>query len=85
MVLLPHGRDQPDNAVRVTHRHAGVSVGRRAKPAKIRAAVETVLADPSFATDARALGELIVREADGRRALDEMEAVTDRPAPACFV
>ena len=75
MVLLPHGRDQADNAVRVTRRHAGVSVGRRAKPAKIRAAVETVLADPSYAADARALGDLIVREADGHRALDEMEAV----------
>ena len=66
MVLLPHGRDQADNAIRVTRRHAGVSVGRRAKPAKIRAAVQTVLADPSYAADARALGDLVRREADGQ-------------------
>jgi UDP:flavonoid glycosyltransferase YjiC (YdhE family) len=39
MVLLPHGRDQADNAVRVTARGAGVALKRSAEPSAIAAAV----------------------------------------------
>ena len=32
LVVLPHGRDQADNAARIVARHAGVKVSRTAKP-----------------------------------------------------
>ena len=53
LVVLPHGRDQADNAARIVARHAGVKVSRTSKPAKIAAAICGVLDDPSFADNAR--------------------------------
>ncbi len=59
MVILHHGRDQADNATRVTTRGAGLAVKRTATPAVIAAAVRRVLDDPAFASGARQLGESI--------------------------
>jgi UDP:flavonoid glycosyltransferase YjiC (YdhE family) len=42
LVVMPHGRDQADNAARVTSRGAGVSISRHAQPATIAAAVSRV-------------------------------------------
>ena len=73
LVILPHGRDQADNAARVVARHAGVKVPRSSKPAKIAAAICRVLDDPSFADDARALGEIIRRDAASGALVRELE------------
>ena len=48
LVVMPHGRDQADNAVRVTTRNAGVSINRNAQPATIAAAVRRILDDPRY-------------------------------------
>ncbi len=53
MVLLPHGRDQADNAVRVTTRGAGVALKRSAAPSAIAAAVRRVLQNASYRAAAR--------------------------------
>lgn len=63
IVCMPTGRDQPDNAARLTHRGAGVRVSKGATPAKIAAAVRRVLDDPSFRTAAERLGEQLRSEA----------------------
>lgn len=62
IVCMPTGRDQPDNAARLTHRGAGVKISKNAKPAKIAAAVQHVLDDPSFQTAAACLGEQLRAE-----------------------
>jgi MGT family glycosyltransferase len=80
MVCMPSGRDQPDTAARVAHRGAGVKVSKKASPAKVAAAVQQVLDDPSFAAGAERLGSQIREDLAGRAVLDELEAlaVADR-------
>ena len=73
LVVLPHGRDQADNAARVVARHAGVKVSRTAKPSKIAAAICEVLEDQSFADNARVLGESIRRDAASGALVRELE------------
>ena len=63
MVVLPHGRDQLDNAVRVSSRGAGVKLKKTATSAQIARAVSTVLADPAYRQSAAALGAVIRRDA----------------------
>ena len=78
LVVLPHGRDQADNAVRVTERGAGLKLARTAQPSAIAAAVRSVIADPGYRAAAARLGAAIRADAAGSALLDELEAV---PAP----
>ena len=73
MVILHHGRDQADNATRVTTRGAGLAVKRTATPAVIAAAVRRLLDDPAFAAGARQLGESIRRDAASGALVAELE------------
>ena len=59
MLCLPMGRDQNDNAARVAARGAGIRLPRDADSADLRAALLTLLEDPSFARSAKALGEAV--------------------------
>jgi UDP:flavonoid glycosyltransferase YjiC (YdhE family) len=62
MLVIPHGRDQADNAIRVTWRGAGLSLGTDAPVEALREALERLLAEPAFRTAARDLGERIAAE-----------------------
>ena len=73
MVVLPHGRDQLDNAVRVSSRGAGVKLKKTASSAQIARAVSTVLADPAYRQSAAALGAVIRRDAADSTLIDELE------------
>jgi len=75
MVLLPHGRDQGDTAVRVTERGAGIALKRTAQPKAIAAAITEVLQNPSFRASARQLGESVRRDADDAALLRELEDI----------
>jgi MGT family glycosyltransferase len=77
LVVLPHGRDQGDNAARLTARQAGLSVTRTASSAAIAAAVRQVLEDPALRTGAQRLGASIRRDAASGALVDELE---DLPA-----
>ena len=77
MVVLPHGRDQADNATRVTARGAGLALKRNASPEAIAAAVRRLLAEPSFRSAAGRLGQAIRRDAADGSLLAELE---DLPA-----
>jgi MGT family glycosyltransferase len=84
LVVMHHGRDQADNAVRVTTRGAGLSVSRRAKPDEIAAAVRRLLDDESFRHGARRLGDALRRDAASGRLVAELEDLApaaSRPAP----
>lgn len=74
MVVLPHGRDQPDNAVRVEARGAGLRLPKGASPQTIAEAVETVLSTPAHRAAAQRLGGLIREEMGNGRLLEELEA-----------
>jgi len=58
-LIIPHGRDQHDNAMRIGHRGAGLTLERGADAAAIRAAALRLLTEADFAKNARALGERI--------------------------
>ena len=77
LVVLHHGRDQADNAARVTARGAGLTVKRTASPDAIAKAVRRVLDDPSFRTGAAQLGRSVRRDAASGALVAELE---DLPA-----
>ncbi len=76
LVCLPMGRDQNDTAERVAHRGAGLRLKPTDPPAKIRAAVARILADPSFRERAQDLGRAI-REREG--CVDPIEVLESLP------
>jgi UDP:flavonoid glycosyltransferase YjiC (YdhE family) len=84
LVVLHHGRDQADNAARLTARGAGVSVKRTASSAAIASALQRLLDDPSFRTGAARLGASIRRDAASGALVAELEdlpSLITRPAP----
>jgi len=58
LLCLPMGRDQPDNAVKVSHRGLGLSLEPSVKPKRISRAIQKLLTDPSFRQNAKAFKEL---------------------------
>lgn len=80
MVVMHHGRDQADNAVRVTSRGAGVAVSRGAKPEKIAAAVRNLVDDGSYRAAARRLGDTLRRDADTGLLVAALEDLGEEPA-----
>lgn len=82
LLVIPHGRDQNDNAVRVTERGAGLSLPPGAGCADIRLALQRLLDEAGFASAAHRLGAQIAREASGSAVVEELEAlaaVGDKP------
>lgn len=82
MVVMHHGRDQADNAVRVTTRGAGVAVSRRARPERIAAAVRQVLDDPSHRVAAGQLGGALRRDAEAGLLVAALEEGVRIPSAA---
>jgi MGT family glycosyltransferase len=78
LVVLPHGRDQADNAARVAARGAGLVVRRTASPARIAAAVRRVLDDPRYRRAAQRLGGVIRDDAARGRVVVELEDLPRR-------
>lgn len=74
-LVMPLGRDQPDNAARVVWHGAGLTLPATAGPDRIAAAVTRLLEDPSFADAAEALGRRIRAEVDDRRIVGEVESL----------
>ena len=74
MLVIPHGRDQNDNAVRVTERGAGLALMPDASVEAIRAACERLLNEPSFRAAAKKLGDQIASEAENSTLVQELEA-----------
>jgi len=73
MLVIPHGRDQNDNAVRVTERGAGLSVMPGATVGEIREACSRLLIKPSFKTAAARLGDLAEQEARDSTVVEVLE------------
>ena len=76
MVVLPHGRDQADDAARVVATGTGLRLSRQSDAAAIRAAVRRVVEEPRFRREAgRMAGVLAAEAAHGPSAVDEVEAL----------
>jgi MGT family glycosyltransferase len=75
MLVIPHGRDQNDNAVRVTERGAGLSLMPDASAEAIRAACERLLRDPRFREDAKRLGDRVAADAERSTVVEELEGI----------
>jgi MGT family glycosyltransferase len=78
MLVIPHGRDQNDNAVRVTERNAGLSLQAGASVEEIRQACARLLGEPSFKAAAKRLGDAVAADAEHSRVVEELEAVATR-------
>jgi MGT family glycosyltransferase len=76
MVLLPHGRDQADTAVRVTSRGAGITLERTATPEVIADAVRQVLQNVAYRTSAQKLGDVVHRDAKSDALIGELEDIS---------
>lgn len=70
LFCIPDGRDQPDNAARVVLAGAGVRVGKRASPRKLRRAIAAALEDPALKRGACTLAAALARS-DGALAVVE--------------
>ncbi|HWE97229.1 MAG TPA: glycosyltransferase [Tepidisphaeraceae bacterium] len=74
MLVIPHGRDQNDNAIRITERGAGLSLMPNASAEEIRAGCLRLLNEPSFKAAAKRLGNLVAHEAESSTVVQELEA-----------
>jgi UDP:flavonoid glycosyltransferase YjiC (YdhE family) len=79
MLIVPHGRDQNDNAVRVTERGAGLSLTPDASVEAIRAACIRLLGESSFHDAARRLGDRVAQDAEKSTVAEELEAAASSP------
>jgi MGT family glycosyltransferase len=75
LVLVPLGRDQPDNAARVVHADAGIRLRKNARTSALRAAVDRVITDPRYRAAAGRMASRLAAERDDNRAVDELEQV----------
>lgn len=78
MLVIPHGRDQNDNAVRVTERGAGLALMPDAPMAAVREACERLLSQPSFRSAARVLGDKVAADTENSTVIQELEAAASR-------
>jgi MGT family glycosyltransferase len=79
MLCLPMGRDQNDNAARVTARGAGLRLTPSADSAAIRDAIAALLEKTEFAAAATRLGEAIANAEFASALVDELEALAASP------
>jgi UDP:flavonoid glycosyltransferase YjiC (YdhE family) len=80
MLVLPHGRDQGDNAVRVTERGAGLALPANASVPEIRSALARLLDEPGFTSAARRLGDAVARETAESSVVEVLEDLAREPA-----
>jgi UDP:flavonoid glycosyltransferase YjiC (YdhE family) len=78
LVVVPLGRDQPDNAGRVVYAGAGIRLRRNASASTLQTAIGRVIEDPRYRAAARRMAARLASERDDNRAVDELEQVAAR-------
>ncbi|QLY31531.1 glycosyltransferase [Nocardia huaxiensis] len=79
VLVLPHGRDQADNAARVRAHNAGITLPRTASPHRITRAVQRLLTSPAHYRAAARLGRTIRQDATSDRLMRELDPAGDHP------
>jgi MGT family glycosyltransferase len=80
MLVIPHGRDQNDNAARVAERGAGLRLTAGASVEEIRAACLRLLGERAFAEAARRLGDKVAADAARCTVVEALEAAAEPAA-----
>jgi UDP:flavonoid glycosyltransferase YjiC (YdhE family) len=75
LIVVPHGRDQNDNAARVSARGAGLVLDAQSSAEEFSAAIRQVLSDPAFGAAARALGDRVAADAEHSPVVEELERI----------
>ena len=76
LVVVPLGRDQPDNAARVRHAGAGLRLSKKAGVPALRDAIGRVLDEPRYRAAARRMAATLAAERDEDLVVDELERAT---------
>jgi MGT family glycosyltransferase len=83
LVVVPTRWDKPDNARRVVEAGVGVRLRpRECTPDKLRSAVEQVLEDRKYRTNARRIAEAFARAPGAPRAAELLDALVVREEPS---
>jgi MGT family glycosyltransferase len=75
LLVVPLGRDQPDNAARVVHAGAGIRLRKNASVHALRAATSLVIEDPRYRTAAGRMASRLAAEHDDNLVVDELEHI----------
>jgi MGT family glycosyltransferase len=75
LIVVPLGRDQPDNAGRVVYVGAGIRLRKNASADALRAAISRVIDDPRYRAAARHMAARLAAERDDTLVVDELEQV----------
>jgi MGT family glycosyltransferase len=75
VLVVPLGRDQPDNAVRAVASGAGVRVSRRSSADDLQRTISVALLDRSLRRAARTMAECMARDVGAPAAIETLEAM----------
>ena len=75
LLIVPHGRDQNDNAARVTARGAGLTLPAASSVEEFASAIRRVLTEPAFAASAKELGDRVAAEVEHSPVVEELEQI----------
>jgi MGT family glycosyltransferase len=75
LVVVPLGRDQPDNAARVVYAGAGIRLRKNASVSALRAAATRAIKDPRYRAAAERMASQLAAERDDNLVVDELERV----------
>jgi len=82
LILVPLGRDQPDNAARTVYVGAGIRLRKNATVSALQAAISKVIEDPRYCAAARHMATRLAAERNDSLVIDELEQVAAAPGPA---
>ena len=75
LLVVPLGRDQPDNAARVVHAGAGIRLRKKASVSALRTATARVIEDPRYRAAAGRMAGRLAAERDDNLVVDELERI----------
>jgi MGT family glycosyltransferase len=78
VMVVPIGRDQPDNAARVLHHHVGVRASKRSSSERFATVVRRALADDALHSRARDMAERLAPDIGAPRAVAALEDLAAR-------
>lgn len=78
LLMIPMGRDQEGNAIRVVARGAGLALSDSAAETEIAATIARLLGEPHFRAAAAQLGEAMAADLGSFALVEEMEEIATR-------
>ncbi|MDQ8202918.1 nucleotide disphospho-sugar-binding domain-containing protein [Pelagicoccus sp. SDUM812003] len=85
LLIIPHGRDQNNNAIRVVERGAGLKLEAGSSVSEIEYAIRRLIDEPSFSRNAKRLGKAIRSESEQSPVVSLLESLaTQTEQTPCF-